>query len=80
MKGSEELIEVLEYLGGKLGMTVDWTNRNILPYLQDLCRRDIRWAIVADSIWILISTGVFATIVYGADRCCRNHIRYCVLL
>ena len=31
---SNEIIKVLDALSDKLGIAVDWTSENVLPYLQ----------------------------------------------
>ena len=53
---SEEIIKVLDNLGEKIGITIDWTNENILPYLQDLMSRFIGLKNVQAIIWIVISS------------------------
>ncbi len=51
---SEEMIKVLEYLGDKFGMVVDWTNKNALPYAKDLISRIISYKITINIIGIFI--------------------------
>lgn len=53
---SEEIIKVLDNLGEKIGITIDWTSENILPYLQDLMSRFIVLKNVQAIIWIVISS------------------------
>ena len=55
MKFSEELIEVFDYIGEKIGIAIDWSDANVIPYLQDLCKRFINWEITTSTIWIIIS-------------------------
>ena len=45
MSVSSEVIEILDYLGDKLGIAIDWTNENIIPYLQVLINKFIKWEI-----------------------------------
>ena len=45
MSFSNELITVLDYLAQKLGIAVDWTSDNVMPYLKDLCDRFIEYEI-----------------------------------
>lgn len=58
MTFSEELIKVLEYLGGKVGVAIDWTSANMLPYLQDLCEKIIAYEIWTSLAWIAFMWGV----------------------
>ena len=34
---SDEIIKVLDAFANKIGVTVNWTQDNILPYMQKLC-------------------------------------------
>ena len=54
MKISNRIIEVLEYLSEKLGIAVDWTSNNTIPYLQQLCEKYITYCIVIDITWFII--------------------------
>lgn len=58
MTFSEELIKVLEYLGGKIGIAIDWTAANTLPYLQELCEKFITYEIWTSFAWIAFMWGV----------------------
>ena len=52
---SQEIIKVLDNLAQKFGIAIDWTNQNILPYLQDLMSRYISFKNAQAIIWIIIS-------------------------
>lgn len=52
---SQEIIKVLDNLAQKFGIAIDWTNQNILPYLQDLMSRYISLQNAYAIIWIVIS-------------------------
>ena len=54
MEVSKEIIEVLDYLGDKLGIAVDWTDKNVLPYVQQLCEKFIKWDIATSVFWIVV--------------------------
>ena len=51
---SEEVIKVLDALAEKFGLAIDWTSANVLPYLQQLCGKYVRYEIVTSIIWVLI--------------------------
>ena len=63
MKVSSEIIEVLDYLGEKLGIAIDWTSNNVLPYLQALVDKFIKWEISTSIVWIVIAAFVIAMII-----------------
>lgn len=54
MQVSDEIIKVLDYLCEKVGVTIDWTNANVLPYLEQLCTKFIRWEIATSIAWLVI--------------------------
>ena len=54
MQVSDQIIEVLNYLGEKLGVTIDWTSENVLPYVQTLCGKYINWEIATSVTWLVI--------------------------
>ena len=41
MQISDEIIKVLEYLCTKIGLTIDWTSSNVLPYVYKVGDRNI---------------------------------------
>lgn len=52
---SEEIIKVLDDLGNRFGTAIDWSNQNIVPYLQELMTRFISFKNAQAIIWIVIS-------------------------
>lgn len=51
---SEEIIKVLDALGEKFGIAINWTSENVMPYLQQLCRKYITYEIATSVVWLLI--------------------------
>ena len=52
---SEEIIKVLDELGKRFGIVIDWSNQNIMPYLQELLKRFICYQNITACVWIIIS-------------------------
>ena len=52
---SQEIINVLEYIGGKLGIALDWTSENIWPQVLDILGRYRILQIVISSIWLAVA-------------------------
>lgn len=64
MKGitiSKQIIEILDYLGEKLGIAIDWSSDNVIPYIQMLCEKYINFEISTSIAWIVI--GVIIAII-----------------
>ena len=54
MKVSEQIIEVLDYLGEKFGIAIDWTSENVIPYVTALCQKLISYEIWTSVAWMAI--------------------------
>lgn len=61
MQISDEVIKILEYLCSKIGVTIDWTSSNVLPYIQQLGEKFIKWEIGTSIGWIVLA--VVSTII-----------------
>lgn len=55
MQLSNEVIKILDYLCQKIGLTIDWTSNNVLPYIEQLCGKFIKWEIGTSMVWIVIT-------------------------
>ena len=64
MSFSNELIKVLDDLGRRFGIVIDWSNENIMPYLKDLVSRFINWEIVTSIIWLILGVSFIGVFVY----------------
>lgn len=81
MKLSEEIITILNYLCQKFGIAIDWTSENVMPYLQDLAARYIKYEVFTSIAWIglFVAITVLAGIVWAISgtvsvKCVRNDI------
>lgn len=54
MQISDEVIKILEYLCDKIGVTIDWTSNNVLPYVEQLYEKFIMWEVNTSFAWIYI--------------------------
>lgn len=63
MEFSKEIINVLDYLCGKFGIAIDWTSDNVIPFIENLCGKFIRYEVFTSIAWIVIIpviTGIIA--------------------
>lgn len=51
---SDEIIKLLDDLGQRFGIAIDWSSENVLPYLQDLVRRFTTYEIATSIMWLTI--------------------------
>lgn len=59
---SEEIIKVLDNLAQKFGIAIDWTNQNVMPYLENLMNRYIQYSIAGTSI--LLALEIIGIIIF----------------
>ena len=52
---SQEIINVLEYIGEKLNIALDWTSENIWPQVLDILGRYRILQIVTSSLWVVVA-------------------------
>jgi len=64
LKVSEQIIQVLDALCDKLGIAIDWTAQNVIPYVEELCARYIRYEIVTSIVWIAFAFILFGLTIY----------------
>lgn len=50
---SSEVSEVLNALGEKFGLFVDWSQQNAQPYIEDLMQRVVQYRIVSHICWLV---------------------------
>lgn len=65
MEASKQIIDVLNFLGEKLGVAIDWTADNIMPYVVELFNKFIKWEIATSIAWIIISVAVTVILWVG---------------
>jgi glucan phosphoethanolaminetransferase (alkaline phosphatase superfamily) len=56
---ADEIIKILDYLGEKFGMMIDYTTENVIPEVTKLCEKYIAWQISTSIAWIVIAVLVF---------------------
>ncbi len=52
---SNEIIKILDDLSKRMGMAIDWSGKNIMPYLEELMGRFVQWEISTSIIWGLLA-------------------------
>lgn len=51
---NEQVISIFDAIFEKFGIAVDWTQENILPYVQELCGKYIRYEIFTSIAWCVV--------------------------
>ena len=50
---SEEIIKVLDYFADKLGIAIDWTTENVMPYIEEVFGKFVTYNVVKHSLLML---------------------------
>ena len=75
MQFSDQFIAVLNAICEKLGLVVDWTVTNVVPYLQELIRRVIIWQAAKRGVWLAFLVGLTITCFANASRLRKKCIK-----
>lgn len=65
MSVSNEIIKVFDALAEKLGMVIDWSSENIIPYLEQLCDKYINYEIATSVVWIVFGVFLISSCKWG---------------
>lgn len=68
MTVSNQIIAVLDAICEKFGIVIDWTASNIMPYLQDLCKRIVTYEIATSVAWIILQVFVVVLAFYIRNK------------
>lgn len=75
MSVSDQIIAVINDLGSKMGMAIDWTSANVIPYLQDLVMRISYMAIAKHSIGAALGIIALITSIVIWVKLSKFHVR-----
>lgn len=70
---SDEIIKILNYLCEKLGIVINWTDTNVIPYIELLCAKFIKWEIATSIVWIVIG----AILIVAGSLSLKRLMKYC---
>ena len=65
---SNQIIAVLDAICEKFGIVIDWTASNIMPYLQDLCKRIVTYEIATSAAWIILQVVILLLAFYIRNK------------
>ena len=74
---SEQIIQVIEYIGQKFGIAINWTADNVLPVIEMICKKYITWEIATSVVWIaLCLIPIIAVLCWRKSYIKRTEPRY----
>ena len=54
MEISEQVIKVLDAVCDKFGIAIDWTNNNVIPYIEQLGNKIITYDVCMSIMWLVV--------------------------
>ena len=72
---SEEIINVLNYLGEQLGIAIDWTSENVWPQVMDILGRYRLLEIISTCMWIFAETVFVVVSLIAIVKCIKASAR-----
>lgn len=63
---NDEICSIIDKFGESVGIAIDWSNENIIPYIQDIMWRYQSMSIIKNIIVLIIFTAIMiASIIIG---------------
>jgi hypothetical protein len=72
---SEEIINVLNYLGEQLGIGIDWSAENVWPQVMDILGRYRLLEIISTCMWIFAETVFVVVSLIAIVKCIKASAR-----
>ena len=54
MEISEQVIKVLDAVCDKFGIAIDWTNNNVMPYIEQLGNKIVTYDVCMSIMWLVV--------------------------
>ena len=72
---SQEIINVLNYLGEQLGIVIDWTVENAIPQVMDILARYRLLEIISGCLWILVEVTMIIIALAVVTKCIKASVK-----
>ena len=77
MQVSEQIIAALDNLAQRFGVAIDWSRENVLPYVQELAAKYIKWEIGASIMCLIFGILCIAGCVVGLICTYKYRCKHC---
>jgi hypothetical protein len=72
---SQEIINVLNYLGEQLGIVIDWSSENVWPQVMDILGRYRLLEIISTCMWIFVEIVFVVISLIAIIKCIKASAR-----
>ena len=76
---SNQIIDVINELCSKFGIAIDWSQKNVQPYLESLVTKAVNYELYTSIMWIVIGAILFGIGLFylsKANKCEERYIKY----
>ncbi len=76
---SSQIIDVINELCSKFGIAIDWSQKNVQPYLESLVIKAVNYELYTSIMWIVIGAiliGIGLFYLSKANKCKKRYIEY----
>lgn len=70
---SQQIIDVLNALCEKFGIIIDWTGKNVMPYLEQLGSRIVNYEICTSWVWMSLGIILFIIMIIAVGVCVKSY-------
>ena len=74
MTFSKQFIEIMDALAEKVGIIIDWTSKNIVPYMENLVERFIKYETYTSLIWLILGAIILAICIIALIAAFKDDI------
>lgn len=72
---SQEIINVLNYLGEQLGIAIDWTSENVWPQVMDILGRYRLFELVSTGFWLIMEVVMVFGVFLILKRMAKDYMK-----
>ena len=72
---SQEIINVLNYLGEQLGIAIDWTSENVWPQVMSILGRYRLFELVLTGFWLFVEIIMFIGVILMFKKIIKDYMR-----
>lgn len=74
MTFSDQFIKIMDAIVDKLGIVIDWTSKNVIPYIQNLLERFIKYETYTSIAWLVLGAIILVLCIIALIAAFREDV------
>lgn len=70
---ADQIIQVLDDLSERIGVSIDWSSENVLPYVQELFTKLVNYRLTTSIIWLVVASILIVVSVVTIKKAMRAY-------